>query len=169
MENLKKLTDEEWIKRSEFLNNYWKSFVFDIIARKDAVIAEQKAEIERLTEERKTANMHDLMYWFNAYNECVEDCDKHVIEASDNKAECMRLQKQVDEQDKEIDRLEKVVHDQAEQYWDCKEQAVKDTAKEIFTKVDNAFSLYYPHGQIPYSAFQERLKCLAKENGVEVE
>ena len=162
--NEKKLTDEELVKAYELCitdsircnecpysepfrdgfvscNGDMEEDVLDLINR-------QKAEIERRTEERKTANMHDLMYWFNAYNECVNDCEKYVIEASDNKAECIRLQKQVDELNKVITSL-KYAHLQDEckladlistckravelsDEWKAKfKQAVKDTAKDI--------------------------------------
>lgn len=48
--------------------------------------------------------------------------------------------------------------------------------KEFYNKSVNEwyefvkyFSLYYPHGQIPYSVFEEQLKEFAKSKGVEVE
>lgn len=96
------------------------------------VIAEQKAEIERLTEERKTANKHDVMYWFNAYKECVADYEEYGIKNAE-------LQKQVDELKEELDKAYETerANIQAEIaeagtscHW-CKQQAVKDTAKEI--------------------------------------
>lgn len=70
----------------------------------------------------------------SALQEAYESLEKEFTKRSQQLA---KLKTQVDEQDKEIDRLEKVVHDQAEQYWDCKEQAVKDTAKEIFARFKN--------------------------------
>ena len=111
--------------------------------------AEQKAEIKRLTEENGRIS-------------------QSYIEVCDINAE---LQQQADELAKQLEKCKKnkawaVTKELAEE---IKKQAVKDTAKEILPRIYNSFSLYYPHGQIPYSVFQERLKRLAESKGVEVE
>ena len=103
-----------------------------IIQDKNNTIAEQKAEIERLTEERKTANKHDLMYWFIAYKEASEQCDELVVENSDVNAKNVQLQKQVDElkaireiQINELHEQHAIVAEEIER------QAVKYTAEKF--------------------------------------
>lgn len=105
---------------------------------------------------------------------------KHCAEVEKQNVE---LQKQVDERENEIDRLEKVVHEQAEQYWDCKEQAVKDTAKEILTELFHVnfetkctVSNYRKSkedieivAKAILAAINEKIKEIAKRKGVEVE
>lgn len=160
--------------------------------------SEQKAEIERLTEDWKQRINKARQRQFNsskkeelasAYEKLIESLEDELEHRQNDYIE---LQKQVDELKEKImnlklamtdrvvrksyDSLLTMPEDVEEIFGDAYEsefnkflgQAVKETAKEIFTKVDNAFSLYYPHGQIPYSVFQERLKKLAKEKGVEV-
>ena len=108
-----------------------------------AVFNKQKAEIERLTEENEHLDMvakQALADYQNAQVQVDELKANQVIECHGMLKGC-----------------------------DMVKQAVKDTAKEIFTDVDNAFSLYYPHGQIPYSVFQDVITQLAKKKGVEVE
>jgi hypothetical protein len=62
------------------------------------------------------------------------ETQRKIIEYQDSVEERnAELQKQVDERENEIDRLEKVVHEQAEQYYDCEQR----TAKEILQAVDN--------------------------------
>ena len=70
-----------------------------------------------------------------------------------------KLQKQVDEQDQEIDRLEKVVHDQAEQYYDLEQR----TAKEILQKIMNIIK------KSDGFLAEEVVRIMAKQKGVEVE
>ena len=107
------------------------------------LINRQKAEIERLTGENG---------WLS------KECNKATAERAE-------LQKQVYERENEIDRLEKVVHDQAEQYWDCNEQAVKDTAKEMYTQVLEWIPICEGYGE-----FINNLESWLKEcYGVEVE
>ena len=148
-ETLKSETKADLIERIRILEHNWactEESYNNSVKNSEKIFYEQKAEIERLTEERKTANIHDLMYWFNAYNECVEDCDKYVIEASANKAECMRLQKQVDELKEERENMEREIFALHEDFRKSKQdmmvwhgnemkQAVKDTAKEILTEI----------------------------------
>ena len=97
----KKLTDEEIAKGLE----NW--ILHDCTAKHEDLvnalnlIHRLQDENERLTEEKKT------LVWLN-----------------------QDLKKQVDEQDKEIDRLGKVVHEQAEQYYNLEQK----TAVEILQK-----------------------------------
>lgn len=72
------------------------------------LIQRQKAEIERLTELQSRSSYR-------------------VAELGIENAE---LQKQVDERENEIDRLEKVVHEQSEQYYNLEQR----TAVEILQK-----------------------------------
>ena len=88
-----RILEHNWSATEESLDNSAKN--------SDKIFYEQKAEIERLTEEKKT------LVWLN-----------------------QDLKKQVDEQDKEIDRLGKVVHEQAEQYYNLEQK----TAVEILQK-----------------------------------
>ena len=60
--------------------------------------------------------------------------------------------------EKRVDQLKKQV-----------ELTRKETAKEIFKSFENAFSLYYPHGILTYTDFQNHFMYLAKQYGVEVE
>ena len=126
-----------------------------------AVFNKQKSEIEVLkTELQKECQEH------LAFAELAKKADEQ------QKAEIERLtakNKQLDRDNKHIFKELKEVYKELEDSVEEENQAVKDTAKEIFTKIDNAFSLYYPHGQIPYSVFQETIKKLAKQKGVEVE
>lgn len=146
----KKLTDEEIVKALECMANSLSGtsgytvdiipYAIDLIQRLQgenkqlkcdsyrtswkAKFLEAKKEIERLTEERKTANKHDLMYWFNAYKECVKDYEEYGIKNAE-------LQKQVDEL-KERAKIDL----ENEKNWGKiqTKQAVKDTAKEILAK-----------------------------------
>ena len=191
--NEKKLTDEEIVKALKnastgygagIVGNLW-DLTLDLIDR-------QKAEIERLTEERKTANMHDLMYWFNAYKECVDDCEKYVIEASDNKSECIRLQKQVDELKEERKNMQAEIIglesqkedlyfqnknlqtyiDNHEPIWKRNtEQAVKDTAKEIIAAVKDCMRGFEDDDDgylLKKGEFEFFMREIAKLKGVEV-
>jgi predicted RNase H-like nuclease (RuvC/YqgF family) len=81
-------------------------------------IAEQKAEIERLTGYAESFERGEIG------SPIIMD---EILALEKDKIE---LQKQVDEQDKEIDRLEKVVHEQTEQYYDVEQR----TAVEILQK-----------------------------------
>jgi uncharacterized protein (DUF2164 family) len=135
------LTDEEIVKALDFcssatccgsdcpyFNKHGRNFCVEDNAfykdMKRIVLehAEQKAEIERLTEEleakkkecREIADDYQEMGTFY-YNETVKTAE---------------LQKQVDERENEIDRLEKVVHEQSEQYYNLEQR----TAVEILQK-----------------------------------
>ena len=130
---------ERKLEDGELVSKEWHD---EQVGHAELVIEEQKAEIERLTEENE------------AYKEV-----KHIDIINELSKENAELQKQVDERENEIDRLEKVVHDQAEQYWDCKEQAVKDTAKEILQE------LY----EYPHEYHERKILEIAKRKGVEVE
>ena len=123
---LKKWTKEDLIEQIRILEHNWscaEESLANSVKNADKIFYEHKAEIERLTKERNKyiIELEDV--------ESANDyANKFLHEAKEKNAE---LKKQVDERENEIDRLEKVVYDQAEQYWDCKEKAVKDTAKEI--------------------------------------
>lgn len=170
--NKKELTDEEIVKALEICKTSsikgCDGCPFDTLSYCDEItinalnlINRQKAEIERLTEERKTANMHDLMYWFNAYKECADDCEKYVIEASDNKAECIRLQKQVDELKEERENMQTEIIATEEK----RLQAVKDTAEKYYRKMRTALGiLCFGNNKIHKENGE-----IAKEFGVEVE
>ena len=168
--NKKKLTDEQIIMAYKYcvIDNVdckdcpcadWgcgvdKKDIFDLINR-------QKAEIERLTEERKTANKHDLMYWFNAYKECVADYEEYGIKNAE-------LQKQVDEL-KERAKIDL----ENEKNWGKiqTKQAVKDTAKEIYGEINDSDILVVQtqeYGEIEVVPL-ERLQEIIKSKGVEVE
>lgn len=76
-------------------------------------------------------------------------------------------EKKVELTDEEIDRLEKVVHDQAEQYYDCEQR----TAKEIYQEIDKSDILVVKtqeYGEIEVVSL-ERLKEIVESKGVEVE
>ena len=166
----KKLTDEELIKRSECLNNYWKSFMLDIIARKDAVITEQKAEIERL----KRYEMSE--------SEFQKYCAYKIIEPQirgclDRERE---LQKQVDEYKAEIEALKnervktaqglavKTIFSMTAEHKKKLEEAEKNTAKEILDELldievkDKDYETFFLD-------ICEKLEKFAKKYGVEVE
>lgn len=115
----KELTDEELVKdieRSTGMPSYWKKIVLDLIHR-------QKAEIERLTEERQK--------WFDASVDTQGQLNTVRLENAE-------LQKQVDELTDENSRLNNCVMSE-EQVRKCcadiiqetRQQAEKDTAKEI--------------------------------------
>ena len=112
-------------------------------------INKRKAEIERLTER--------LDYF-------QKTSDYHEGNQKELEAKNAELQKQVDELEEEYENMQAEIVATEER----RLQAVKDTAKEWYGIV-NYFSLYYPHGQIPYSVFEERLNEFAKSKGVEVE
>lgn len=50
-----------------------------------------------------------------------------------------------------------------------RDEARKETAMEILTRLHNTVSLWYPHGNIPYKLVDERIKLLAEKYGVEVD
>ena len=113
------------------------------VGHAELVIEEQKSEIERL-EKRNSILLYE--------NDAME-------------AQCIGFQKQVDELKQAKNNALDIISQGEQQIL----QIRKDTAKEIFTDIDKAFSLYYPHGQIPYSVFQDVIKQLAKKKCVEVE
>ena len=90
-------------------------------------------------------------------------------ENADLRAKNAELQKQVDEL---TDKLGKVLLGiKADEVLIARgvEKSIKDTANEIFKYFENSFSIYYPHGQIPYSFYQAVLEEIATRKGVEVE
>ena len=113
----KKIPDEELVKdieRSTGMPSYWKKIVLDLINR-------QKEEIERL----KRRNGNKII--------TIDNLEVTIMDLEKQNAE---LQKQVDEL---TDKLGKVLMAvKADELLIAKgvEQAVKDTAKEILTKMD---------------------------------
>ena len=117
-----------------------------------------KAEIERLTE--------GLDYF-------QKSSDYHEGNQKELEVKNAELQKQVDEFVK-IAR----VSDTKKLFDGIKEQAVKDTAKEIFEKIFGVLFCFTTHGKSEeynegfiqcLSEIDERIQKLAKEHGVEVE
>lgn len=97
-------------------------------------------------------NALDLIHRLQSEIEMQRKIIEYQDSVEDRNAE---LQKQVDEQDKEIDRLEKVVREQAEQYYDCEQR----TAKEIITMIGGTCA----------SMNTYLCSIIAKRYGVEVE
>lgn len=117
------------------------------------LIDEQNKEIERLTEERKTANKHDLVYWFNAYKECNEDCEKYAIENAE-------LQKQVGELKLELQgQFDKGVKAGCLMSKVGEQQAVKEILQKIMNIIKKSDGFLA----------EEVIRIMAKQKGVEVE
>lgn len=192
----KKLTDEEIVKawnicnstrcctsECPYFNKHGRNFcmedksLYKDVKRILQEHAEQKAEIKRLTKDWEQQINKARQRQFNglkkeelarAYEKLIESLED---ELEHRKNDYMELQKQVDELKQQFLSTCENCHlkKDLELLRYQKEQAVKDTVKEIYKDFDNAFSLYYPHGQIPYNVFNETLKWLAKSKGVEVE
>ena len=114
-ETLKGETKADLIERIRILEHNWacaEENFNNSVKNSEKIFAEQKAEIERLKENLFSAN-----FCATVFSDKLKGKTKIIEE----------LQKQVDERENEIDRLEKVVADQAEQYYDCEQR----TAKEI--------------------------------------
>ena len=112
-----------------------------LLEQRNKEIAEQKTEIERLTEER------------DVY---LDDCSAVRHKIRQEIEEKFELQKQVDELKKENNDL---LHERQMAFMDGHQQAVKDTAKEIITMIDGT------------CASMKTYLCsiIAKRYGVEVE
>ena len=129
----KKMTDKEIVKdieRSTGMPSYWKKIVLDLIHRLQGKVA----EYERKLADGEVCSMDYHEEQMGVLN-CEIETYKAAIERLKEEKKTLvwlnqDLKKQVDEQDKEIDRLEKVVHEQAEQYYDCEQR----TAVEILQK-----------------------------------
>lgn len=119
-------------------------------------LREQKAEIERLTEE---TNQDTITH--------IDLCTENFLLRKQN----AELQKQVDEL---TDKLGKVLSGiKMDELLVAKgiEQAVKDTAKEIYSEIDDSDILVLEtqeYGEIEVVSM-ERLKEIIKSKGVEVE
>ena len=136
----KKLTDDENEGKTEHIEK-----CLDEIDRLKTANAEQKAEIERLTEEHKKDTM--LLYASGLACEQV-------------KAENTKLQKQVEYWESETKIARRDI-----------DEAVKDTAKEIYRKAEK--KAYFKDGghydKDRYFLDMDNLKELVQDYGVEVE
>lgn len=111
MNEEKKLTDEEIVKdieRSTGMPSYWKKIVLDLIHR-------LQDENERLTEELKEEKV-----WYSELYQSKAELQEQVDELLNRRIEPKIFQCHADT----LETCPKV------------EQAVKDTAKEILTKID---------------------------------
>ena len=160
----KELTDEELVKALEFcINNLCSlkcpihndtSCVQTLKIRTLGIIHRQKAELERLTEE----------------NEYLDMVAKQALADSQN------TQVQVDELTDKLGKVLSVI--KADELLVSKgiEQAVKDTAKEIFTQIFES-CVFSCKGNEDYKKgfldaleqYDKQLRDLAKKKGVEVE
>jgi hypothetical protein len=129
----------------------WKNTLIDMFQRLNFLQAEQKAEIERLTEYNENLN-----------GMCLEFIDKND-----------ELQKQVDELMKKIESYQHSF-EYNQGYEDGKKKAVKDTAKEIIEEIDNVKEIF-PNDIVGYERALgwcmciDELKEIAKNKGIEVE
>jgi Fe2+ transport system protein B len=132
-----------------------------------------KAEIERLTEDNKRLNellvggTEVIDYWNNKYLE--------------EQAKNTELQKQVDELKKQLNDMEEqrdrqayIAEDLIQEKHRWTEQAVEDTAKEIYELIDSVKEVF-PNDICGYemangwSMCVDKLKEIIKSKGVEVE
>ena len=177
----KKLTDEELIKRSECLNNYWKSFMLDIIARKDAVITEQKAEIERLTKEKNDWEK-SCKLWSGANKSNHLKFSRTLEKLCEERNKNAELQKQVDEYKAEIETLKnervktaqglavKTIFSMTAEHKKKLEEVEKNTAKEIYAEATDCVLIIstQEYGKIEVVPL-ERLREIIESKGVEVD
>ena len=191
------LKDNDIVKALENqANGYGAGIVGDLSALTLDLIHRQKAEIERLTEEnailkgnpplvagrslgkaiREKLLMFDRMK--DRLSKLIDEHDEYgnlaverLIENEELKTKNTELQKQVDEfQDMCLDCPYKLKLDEIEK------QAVKDTAKEIFTQIFESCVFSFKGNEDYKKGFcdaleqyDKQLRDLAKQNGVEVE
>ena len=169
---LKGLKKEELIGQIRILEHNWtcaEENFNNSVKNSDKIFYEQKAEIKLLTEERdKYKGLYETMYrQYADLREKEFDFEALKKEKNDYVDKSLELQKQVDELEelnaKNLDSIESV------QAWRCRfrceltQQAVKDTAKEIYDYADNFFKR-------DEEMFVDSLKYAIKERyGVEVE
>ena len=131
-----------------------KQLAFDTVKGYSLTDIEQKAEIEQLTEENGQ---------LKSYNNGLE-------------YENSELQKQVDELKEELEKayITERANIQAEIaeagtscHW-CEQQTVKDTTKEILTELDLFFNGTTFRKGYEFKKINEKLKEIAKRNGMEV-
>lgn len=123
-----------------------------VLGLNEKVIAEQKAEIERLTEERQ--NLLDK------YHQADEAIDHWFKMYKQTKIENAELQKQVDELKEEREHMQAEIIATEE----SRLQAVKDTVKEIL-----GFILAKEFEKGDYLTDDELKKLVGEKYGVEVE
>ncbi len=145
---------ERKLEDGELVSKEWHD---EQIGHAELVIEEQKAEIERMTEEK--ADLKELLYIERVYRKQAHDKADYLVEENKKKDDIIHtatndyceLQKQVDKQKEEI-----------------KQQAVKDTAKEIFMELLKDKNIMVDENGdrwIPVTTIKE----LAISKGVEVE
>lgn len=185
----KKLSDNEIVKALEEMASdcpaNFSASVLDFIHRLQSENAEQKAEIERLTEREKflenawhTSIEHTKTVErglkasearsteFQKQAEKLKEENEYLdMVAKQALADCEKLQKQVDELKREN---AKVISFNDALYRE-KEQAVKDTAKEILDELDLFFKGTTFRKGYEFKKIDEKLKEIAKRKGVEVE
>lgn len=110
------------------------------------------SENERLAEEKKT--LAKVGKRVTEINESLIKTNEMLVDKGN------ALQKQVDERENEIDRLEKVVHEQAEQYYDCKERTAKNILQELWDETEPTENDEW---------VRVKIQEIAKRKGVEVE
>lgn len=167
----KKLTDEEIVKdieRSTGMPSYWKKIVLDLIHR-------QKAEIERLAEEMQ-AYIKDYEFVKNEYvnalttlretNQKNAELQKQVDELTDKNMElrlnAIDLMNEISEHKNDYARLNEAYVNLNNLY----QQAVKDTAKEIWKKGKHFYRQYPLSTEVGLCCLRDWIK---ETYGVEVE
>lgn len=162
--NEKKLTDEEIVKALKnastgygagIVGNLW-DLTLDLIDR-------QKAEIERLTEYNENLNGMCLEF-IDKNAELQKQVDELKEERKNMQAEIIGLESQKEDLYFQNKNLQTYI-DNHEPIWKRNtEQAVKDTAKEIFTDLLKEFSIRKSCGNADVV-----VKEMAHNKGVEVE
>ena len=143
---------DEMVVDREDMQNY-----LDLIHRLQSDNAEQKAEIERLTEREK--------FLENAWHTSIEHTETVERGLKASEARSTELQKQVDELKREN---AKVISFNDALYRE-KEQAVKDTAKDILGELDLFFKGTTFRKGYEFKKINQKLKEIAERKGVEVE
>ena len=138
-----------------------------------ALFNKQKAEIERLTEERNEyKGLYETMYrkWSDLSDKEF-NCDALRKEKNEYFDKAVELQKQVDELKEDIAEKDSVIDNLIKERPSIEKYAVKDTAKEIYDDIDKSDILVVQtqeYGEIEVVPI-ERLQEIVKSKGVEVE
>jgi DNA repair exonuclease SbcCD ATPase subunit len=154
-----RILEHNWAAAEEALNNSAKN--------SEKLLAEQKAEIERLTEDRDEWEK-SCHLWSGANKSNHLKFTKTLEKLCEERNKNAELQKQVDELTEQLKKL-KLAHtslcEECADYCPRVPQAVKNTAKEIFAYIRSIEE----HG-LPTSCVGEWVKTRLKERyGVEVE